>query len=201
MNPDKLPLQQGENILYEVRSYLLTYFLWFMLAGGCIGVSFFFMFQLFKTWWGQIIFILLISIGLFLLVRLFFYWKKNTLVVTTHGIIDIHYKSLINKVISRVNFDEITDISGQIEGFFGVIFRYGNLKIKTEDESVEIIKNKVKYPVDIQTELKDLKRKYNRRDDQDPIELVAEQIDHLSKTELIKTIQLAEKKLEKVKEK
>lgn len=196
MNPNKLPLQQGENILYEIRRYLPTYLIWFLLSGVSIAVPFFFMFQLFKTLWGKVIFFLLLAIGTFLLIRLFFYWRRNTLVVTSHGIIDIHQKSLFNKVITRANFDEITDISGEIRGFWGTILRYGQLTIKIEEESIEIIQEKVKYPVDVQTELKDLRRKYKRRGEKDPMKCILEHIEQLNREELIKTIQLAEQELE-----
>ncbi|MFB6226426.1 MAG: hypothetical protein ABEJ02_03670 [Candidatus Paceibacteria bacterium] len=189
-----IPLKKEEEIIYIIRKYGLTLFWWVILIALLIGVPFFFMFWLFSNgWWGRLLFAAPVTVGIVLLVRMLFYWRKNKMIITTHGLIDIHYNNAFNKVVSRVDYDEIDDVSGEVSGIGGSIFRYGDIKINTGSGSVRIIKKKIKDPIGLQAEIKDMKRKYKRRSGKDPIEVIMENLKHLDKKKLIEVIKASEK--------
>ncbi|MFB6181740.1 MAG: hypothetical protein ABEJ24_02480, partial [Candidatus Magasanikbacteria bacterium] len=132
-----------------------------------------------------------------LLARVLFYWRNNKLMVTTHGIIDVHYENAFNKVVSRVSYDEMDDISGEICGIGGTIFRYGTVTINTGSGSVKIINEDIKDPVGLQAELKSFKRKYKRRSGKGPMKSIMDDLQHLEKEDLIKVIKACEELIEK----
>lgn len=192
-------LKSDEEVLYELRRYGLTYFGWFVLIALFVGFPFFYIFELFQMGWvGYILFFVPVSVGMFLFIRKWFYWSKNKMIVTTHRIIDFDRKGVFNKIISRLSYDEVEDISGEIKGFFGTIFRYGTIKISTGSGSIEIILNKVKDPVGIQAELKDLKQKYKIEDTkkEEPLKIIKENLDKLEKKELVKVMNKSQRLLD-----
>ncbi|PSO44474.1 MAG: hypothetical protein BRC22_02475 [Parcubacteria group bacterium QH_9_35_7] len=196
------PLKKEEDIIYIIRSYGLSHFWWFVLTLILIGTPFFFMFWLFRQGWlGKLLFAIPLITGVVLLVRVLFYWRKNKMIITTHGLIDLHYENAFNKIVSRADFDEIDDVSGEISGIGGTIFRYGTINIKTGAGSVEIIKKNIKDPIGLQAEIKDLRRKYKRRSGKDPNEIILENLKHLDKKELIKVLNSTKEMLEQKQEK
>lgn len=143
-------LKPNERIIAIIRRYGLTLFGHFLLIALIFGVGFFFMFWLFKHgWWGQSIFGIIIFIGIYLTTRTLITWRKTTLVITSHRVIDIEQKSLIEKIISEVPYDQIEDAAGHTKGIFGTIFRYGRLTIQTGNGKVRIIVDRMKKPAQV----------------------------------------------------
>lgn len=71
------------------------------------------------------------------------------LIITSHRLIDIEQKSLIEKIISEVPYDQIEDVAGRTKGILGTIFRYGRLTIQTGNGKVRIIVDWVKKPAQV----------------------------------------------------
>lgn len=143
-------LKENEKIIAIVRRYGLTFFGHFLLIALIFGAGFFFMFWLFKHgWWGQSIFGVIILTGLYTLIRTLIRWRKTMLIITSHRVIDIEQKSLIEKIISEVPYDQIEDIAGRTKGIFGTVFRYGRLTIQTGGGKVRIIVDRVKQPAHV----------------------------------------------------
>ncbi len=149
-----IKLKENERILDEVRQYGLTLF-WSWTSGFVfLIVAAFFMFYLLgHDTWGMMVFLVLIMIGLFVLFRTYFLWKKNVAYITTHRIIDIEQRGFFEHVVSEVSYDKIEDVHGKITGIFGTIFRYGTISIQTGNGNVKIIIPHVKQPLHIQQQI------------------------------------------------
>jgi len=105
-------------------------------------------------------FIVPVFLAIFLLIRTIFVWQKNVMIITTHRIIDIARIGFLEKEISNVSYDQVEDVLGRIRGFFGTIFRYGNVEIQTGAGKVQLIIEKIKKPVIIQQEIQELRDKF-----------------------------------------
>jgi membrane protein YdbS with pleckstrin-like domain len=124
----------------------------------------FLMFWLFAHgWWGQASFIFGIVVGLFILGRILFVWRKNILVITTHRVVDIDQRGFFDKTVSEVPYDQVEDVSGRIKGVLGTILRYGDLTIQTGKGKVEIVVSYIKQPMRVQQKINELREGYLSR--------------------------------------
>jgi len=154
-------LKEQERVLSEIRCYGLT--LWWKWFVGIIVLSldFFFMFWLFQhNWWGQTLFTLGIILTFFIFYRSYFFWKRNVCFVTTHRLVDIHQKSFLQKVVSEIPYDQVEDVSGEIKGLWGTLFRYGHVNIEINNGNVIIVLHKIKKPLLIQQLINDIREQY-----------------------------------------
>ena len=156
-----IKLKEKEKIVFIIRRYGLTFFWSWILVFVLFVVPFFFMFWLFNhSWWGQALFFIPVVVGVFILIKTIFIWKKNILVITTHRVVDIDQRGFFDKEVSDVPYSQIEDVSGRIKGFWGTIFRYGNLQIQTGNSNVQIVVEKIKQPVYLQQEINELREPY-----------------------------------------
>ncbi|MBI2436351.1 MAG: PH domain-containing protein [Candidatus Magasanikbacteria bacterium] len=159
-----LKLKEQERIMDEIHQYgLTTFWSWF---GGFLLLfcSAFFMFWFFEHGkWGQVGFALLITLGFFVLFRTYFLWKKNVFFITTHRLIDIERRGFFSSVVSEVPYDQIEDVSGKVTGFFGTIFRYGDVSVQTGSGKVKIVVPYVKYPLRLQQQINELRERFLSR--------------------------------------
>lgn len=159
----QIKLKEGEKVVNIVKRYGLTFFWHWIIIFALFVVPFFFMFWLFNhSWWGQALFIIPVALGILILVRTLFIWKKNIFIITTHRVVDIDQRGFFDKVVSDVPYDQIEDVSGRIRGFWGTIFRYGNLQIQTGHSKVLIVVERIKQPVYLQQEINELREQYLR---------------------------------------
>lgn len=143
-------LKHDERILTIVRRYGPTLFGHFVIIAFIFGAAFFFMFWLFKHGWlGQGIFGTIIFIGVYILTKTLIRWRKTTLIITSHRLIDIDQRGFLEKIISEIPYDQIEDAVGRTKGIFGTIFRYGRLTIQTGNGKVRIIVDRVKKPAQV----------------------------------------------------
>lgn len=195
-----IQLKEQERIVTIVRRYGLTYFWHGFLVAVILSVSFFFMFWLFAHgWWGQMLFVLGVFVGLFILFRTLFLWRSNQLIITTHRVVDIDQNGFFDKTISEVPYDKIEDVFGRIKGVFGTIFRYGELNIQTGAGKVQIALNKIKQPVFLQQQINELCdryiSRYSSRFSGNVVEMVIDKLYELEPEDLSRV----EKVLEKLK--
>lgn len=157
----RIKLKDGERVVTAVNRYGLTFFGQWVLVFVLFVVPFFFMFWLFNhSWWGQALFFIPVAFGILMLVRTLFIWKKNVLIITTHRVVDVDQRGFFDKVVSDVPYDRIEDVSGRIKGFWGTIFRYGNLQIQTGHGKVLIVVERIKQPVYLQQRINELGEEY-----------------------------------------
>lgn len=85
-------------------------------------------------------------------------------IITNDRILDIEQFGLFSRNISELDLFRIQDVTTDVKGFFGTIFKYGNLHVKTASQNTQIIFRKIPNPNIIRQELLRLShsdRKYN----------------------------------------
>ncbi len=187
-----------------VRRYGLTFFWWWIFIVLLFGAPFFFIFWLFRHgWWGQALFIIPVILGVLSLMRTLFLWRANVLVATTHRIVDIEHRGFFEKTVSEVPYDQIENVFGKIKGFWGTIFRYGELAIQTGAGKVEIAAEKIKQPVRLQQEINDWREKYVRKYSydfsEDVAKVIIDKLYELELPELMKVREALERRIARLK--
>lgn len=174
---NKIKLKEGEQILSVIKRYGLTFFWWWIFILILFVVPFFFMFWLFRHgWWGQTLFTVPVLLGILSIVRTLFIWQRNVLIITTHRLVDIDQRGFFDKIVSDIPYDQVEDVMGRIKGFWGTIFRYGNLNIQTGSGKVQIIVDKIKQPTFLQQEINEIREKRLAKHSHDFSEDLAESI-------------------------
>ena len=157
---NKIKLKEGEQILSVTKRYGLTFFWWWIFIILLFVIPFFFMFWLFQHgWWGQTLFTIPVVLGVLTIIRTLFLWQKNILIITSHRLIDVDQRGFFDKIVSDIPYDQVEDVMGRIRGFWGTIFRYGNLTIQTGSGKVQIIVDKIKQPTFLQQEINEIRER------------------------------------------
>lgn len=204
MNIEKIiTLKEQERIVRIIKRYGLTLFWNWFFVFVLLAVPFFFMFWLFRhDWWGITLFVLPIVLSFLLLFKTIFVWQRNILIITTHRIVDIDQKGFFHKEISKIAYDQVEDIFGSIKGFWGTIFRYGNVIIQTGNGKVEVIVDRVKQPVHVQEEIQDMRdrfmSKYVHNYSEDVAGTIMDQIYELELEDLYKIKKAVAKRIGKL---
>ena len=98
-----IKLDKSEEIIHIVRKHALYYFTYWFFSFLFIVAPFFLMFWLFNQGrWGQIAFFTCLTIGLWILVRTIFLWKKNSAIITTHSVVDVEQKGFFEKNVAEI---------------------------------------------------------------------------------------------------
>ena len=105
----------------------------------------------------------------FLFTYLFFYvrfidYYLDMWVVTNDRIVDIEQNGLFNRVITELDLFRIQDVTANVSGVFGTVFRYGDVIVTTASSTSHIIFRNVPRPNHIREELirlADEDRKYH----------------------------------------
>lgn len=81
----------------------------------------------------------------------FMIWYYTVGLVTTERIVDLDFHGIAYKEFSASSIIEISDITTKIGGFFGSVFNYGDVFIKTDgfEQNIEFLD--VPHPADIVT--------------------------------------------------
>ncbi|KKQ27414.1 MAG: hypothetical protein US42_C0009G0004 [Candidatus Magasanikbacteria bacterium GW2011_GWC2_37_14] len=157
----KINLKKDEKIVNVVRRYGLTFFWEFIVVLFLFVVPFFFMFWLFRhSWWGIGIFSASLLLGLIILIKIIFLWKKNVLILTTHRLVDFDRRGFFEQIISDIPYDQIEDVHGKVKGIAQTIFKYGNVNIQTGEGQVLVTVDRVKNPVFLGQQINRLREYY-----------------------------------------
>lgn len=65
----------------------------------------------------------------------YFTWEKDKYVITDLRVVDMDQITLFTKSQKEAFLDKIQDVSSEIKGFLGMIFKYGNVTIQTAGET------------------------------------------------------------------
>lgn len=150
-----------EKIIRVIRRYGLTYATHVLPGILFLTAAFFFMFWLFRHGIpGQIAFIILLAVGLLILFEQLIMYIRNVCYVTDCRVFDIEWRGFFHCVISDIPYDQIEDVSGQIQGIFGLVLRYGNVCIQTGGGRVRVVIDRIKRPVHVQQLINDLRERY-----------------------------------------
>jgi hypothetical protein len=202
---DKIKLKENEQIVSVIRRYGFTFFPSWLLSFILIVTPFFFMFWLFNHGaLGQGLFTALLLLGIFILARTLFVWQRNILIITTHRVVDIDQRGFFDKVTSNISYDQLEDVMGRIKGFWGTIFRYGNVTIQSGSGKVQVVVDKVKQPVYVQQEIAELHDKYINKDSDDfstgGVKKIIDKLHDLEISELVRIRKAVKKNIKKLEE-
>lgn len=194
-------LHPREQIIKKIRRYYLTYFWHWLLVFIFIATPFFFMFVLF-SWgkWGVGIFIALMVLGLLILVRGLFFWRKNVTLVSTERVLKIEQHGLLSKTVTDLGFYNIRSVSYKIKGFWPTILRYGKIVIETNDDKKNLEILAVKKPAEVTETITLLQQKQLKENSRSSYNLedIFNFIAHQPKEQLIKVKELVDKKLKEM---
>lgn len=140
-------LRPGEQIIKIFHRFGLLFFWHYFLVFLFIAAPFFFMFVLF-SWgtWGIVLFSVSLGFGLLFFLRTLYFQRRNSLVVTTERVINIIQKSILNKLVIDLAYQNIHNVTYQIKGFFPTIFRFGLIRIQTTNQTSDLIFTGIKKP-------------------------------------------------------
>ena len=65
----------------------------------------------------------------------YFTWEKDKYIITDLRVVDMDQITLFNKSQKEAFLDKIQDVTSEVKGFFGMIFKYGNVTIQTAGET------------------------------------------------------------------
>lgn len=151
----------NEQVIRVVRRYILTHIRQIAFSTACFFTAFFFLFWFFSHgWWGQAIFFVLLSVGVISLTRLLVVRYRNVSYITSHRVVDIDRRDMFHCVVSDIPYDQIEDVAGQIDGFWGTLFRFGSVHIQTAGGTVRVVIDRVRRPVAIQELINDMRELY-----------------------------------------
>ena len=148
MSYKQLHLEEGENVILEVRKH------WIVFAGQAMALLFcailpFILYTVFIIFVPQLLefslpgnksalFLFIYILWLLTLWILFFVdWTKYYLdvwYVTEYRIIAIDQRNIFNREVSNLRFDKIQDVTIDVHGFIPTMLGFGNIKVQTASE-------------------------------------------------------------------
>lgn len=85
----------------------------------------------------------------------YFTWEKDIYIVTDRRVVDIDQKTLFAKTQMEAFLDKIQDVTMEVTGVWGALFKYGNVLIKTSSGN-ELTIDDVSRPEKLQKYIFDL---------------------------------------------
>lgn len=79
----------------------------------------------------------LLLAGLYLSVK-WITWSTTVLIITDQRIIDIDKKSLVNKVVTQAEYQNIQEVLYEIKGIIATLFKAGSVFIKTSEGTIAL---------------------------------------------------------------
>lgn len=156
-----IKLDEDEDLVLKVHHYFLVFIPHLLITFLIIVLDFFLLFVLFKQGqWGVYVFLAILLICILYVLRIIFFWYKNSFVITSKRLIDFDQQGLFKKQVSDLSFEKIRDVSYSIRGIWQTMHKYGNVQIQLEgtDRSFELFN--IKDPEDIQKLISELIRKF-----------------------------------------
>lgn len=155
-------LNKNEELVKIIRRHPLTFFIFIvksLLVFAVLGGGGFFAAKYYRPEFKEATLLAGLVISLLYCFYQWLHWGGTVQIITTTRIIDIHQKSLFNKIITEIQFSNIHDILYEIKGVVATLLKSGNVIIKT-GEGTLIMENIYK-PAEIYKILVGLKNKHN----------------------------------------
>ncbi|MEI7653412.1 MAG: hypothetical protein WCJ70_04040 [bacterium] len=127
--------EEDEQLILLLRAHPITQLMW--IANTVFAV----IFHVFILGWlgsliGQGLWTILFVFGFFLIFAYAWYnfilWYYNLGLVTNKRIVDIDYFGISKRVTTEARIAKIADATAKVRGFFGQIFNYGEITVKTD---------------------------------------------------------------------
>jgi uncharacterized membrane protein YdbT with pleckstrin-like domain len=129
--------KNGEKVYFTIRKSL------FRLVKPFLKVILLYLFSIFVLIYSpnEIFTIIAIVVLLFALSYTFYYfllWFYDVYIITNQRVICVEQKSLFSKEFAEIDLADIKDVTYAIKGVAATLFRYGTVKIKSEDGTLEL---------------------------------------------------------------
>lgn len=166
-----------EHIVFKLHRHPLTFIpivaMFFTMLAVPVVVYYLIEFLFPGTTAGPAIYPIMVLAGsiYFLSTYLFFYvrfidYYLDLWVVTNDRIVDIEQHGLFNRIITELDLFRIQDVTANVSGFFGTVFRFGDVVVTTASANTHIVFRNVPHPNHIREQLINLAeedRKYHRK--------------------------------------
>jgi hypothetical protein len=157
----KIHLREDEKILEVIRRYWLTDLWKYKISFVFLFGSSFFMFYLFSYGWqGCIIFVVSFLIGIYIILRTWFFSNYNMFVITSERIADVHRAGWFDEIISSVSHKDIKDVAVRKKGVLANIFNYGSLIVQSSSQQFVLEVVKIHFPQEVQARLGEIREQY-----------------------------------------
>lgn len=108
----------------------------------------------------QTFFLLTIWIYGFLI---WFNYYLDIWIITTERIVNVEQKGLFTRQVSELKFNQIQDVSTDVQGFFPTIFNFGDLIVQTAAEQSRFFFRSVGNPYTLKAEIMKLQKRKNEK--------------------------------------
>src|SRR3989344_7291287 len=127
---------KSEEVILVVRKHPLTQLSWILNSIFLIVISLFLTFFIFPVFFAEkyvFIFFLFAIFFTFSYIWInFLLWYFTVGIVTNERIIDLDFFNVLYKEFTATTISQVSEITTNIAGFFGSIFHYGDVFIKTQ---------------------------------------------------------------------
>jgi hypothetical protein len=143
---------EGEEVILLVRAHPFTQFIWIFNTFALffiLTVINFFLNRLFPL--NYILFANIAGIiGIFVYAWAnFIHWFFNVGIVTNVRIIDVDVHNSLYKEITATKLERVSEATSKIGGFFGSLFQYGTVFVKTEGTRPDIEFERIPQPTQV----------------------------------------------------
>ncbi len=97
-----------------------------------------------------IIFILCLSVAIYVIYKEYFIWKNRVYLITNKRVICIYQKNFFDRKVTELNFNKILSTDYEIKGFIQHMLNFGNVGLRIADSSQEILLKNISDPYKIQ---------------------------------------------------
>lgn len=101
------------------------------------------------------------SVGAIVFTYKLIQWYMDAWIITNMSVINFQWNSPFSKSMNRVEFGTIENTTSEIHGFWGTIFRFGNIQIVNESSTPVTLKN-VSRPQKLERIIMEAQSKYIR---------------------------------------
>ncbi|MDP2789567.1 MAG: PH domain-containing protein [bacterium] len=152
-------VKEGEEVLALVRRTPLVVVAPTLLVAVLIIAPFFFLYPLLKLgFFGVLVVILSVLVGVFLGLRTLWVHQLNAFILTATRIVDVDQRGFFHRVVSETTFDKVQDVSYIIKGIAATIFRYGSVVVQTAGTAANLELNGARNPQRVQELILKLQR-------------------------------------------
>ena len=83
--------------------------------------------------------------GIYILAQ-WFNWARDRYILTSERIINFQQKNIFSRAVIEAPYENIQDISYEVEGFWATIFRFGNVRVMTAGSESGVVLEQVGSP-------------------------------------------------------
>lgn len=151
MKGEIVQLKKDEEIVGLIRQSLVSKLFQMILVTLWILLPFFLFFVLLHFGiFGIIIFLFLLTTGVWNAVKQWIVWRHTMLIVTDLRIIDVDQLGFFKREISELSLKEISNVSAKHDGLLGKMFNFGTLRLETTKAmSYDLQLPGVSHPLDV----------------------------------------------------